>query len=685
MILPLLLLVSGAADAPTFTIDDLLAAPFPSDLVAAPVGSRLAWVQNDRGVRNVFVAEGDLGATAKTTFDADDGQELQDLAWSPDGAVLAFTRGGPANGKGDSANPAALADPQEQDVYLLRLPEGPARKIGPGHAPVLSSKGLLAYVSKRDCYGAPLDGGNPALLFHTGGQVRSLRFSPDGSRLAFVSDRGDHSFVGVFDVATRGILYLDPSLERDEEPAWSPDGARVAFLRQPPSSRQVLFMSKRTAEPWSIRVADATSGRGKEVFRSETGTGSRFFGLPTENQILWADGDRLVFPWEKTGFLGLYSVPAAGGAPAVPLVTGAFEVEQVVLAPDRKTLYWSSNEGDVDRRHLFSLSLPSGKRAQRTSGTGIEWAPAPTGDGGALAYLASDARTPAHAVSSVGGKEAKALAKPPAFAWEKSLVAPEPVLFSAADGVTIHGQVFRPRTLPPGGRAPAVLFFHGGPRRQMLLGFHYREYYHNAYAMNEYLASRGFLVLSVNYRSGIGYGMEFREAANFGRGGASEFADVLGAGLYLRSRSDVDPSRIGLWGGSYGGYLTALGLSRASDLFAAGVDFHGVHDWNLELPVFNPSYEPEKDRDAARIAYESSPVSSLGGWRSPVLFVHGDDDRNVPFSESVTVAEILRQKGVSVEDLVLPDEIHEFLLHRSWVRAYGAAAEFLERHLKERR
>ena len=125
-----------------------------------------------------------------------------------------------------------------------------------------------------------------------------------------------------------------------------------------------------------------------------------------------------------------------------------------------------------------------------------------------------------------------------------------------------------------------MIFFHGGSRRQMLLGWHYMDYYHNAYGMNQYLASLGYVVLAVNYRSGIGYGLNFREAINYGASGASEFNDVLGAGLYLRTRPDVDPKRIGLWGGSYGGYLTALGLARASDLFAAGVDFHGVHDWS---------------------------------------------------------------------------------------------------------
>ncbi len=106
------------------------------------------------------------------------------------------------------------------------------------------------------------------------------------------------------------------------------------------------------------------------------------------------------------------------------------------------------------------------------------------------------------------------------------------------------------------------------------------DYYNNAYGMNQYLASLGYVVLSINYRSGIGYGMQFRWAVNQGPSGASEYHDVEGADLYLRAREDVDPKRIGLWGGSYGGYLTAMGLSRGSDLFAAGVDFHGVHDWS---------------------------------------------------------------------------------------------------------
>jgi len=190
------------------------------------------------------------------------------------------------------------------------------------------------------------------------------------------------------------------------------------------------------------------------------------------------------------------------------------------------------------------------------------------------------------------------------------------------------------------------------------------------------------VVLSVNYRSGIGYGMEFREALDYGAAGASEYQDVEGAGLYLRGRPDVAPDRIGLWGGSYGGYLTALGLARASSLFAAGVDFHGVHDWNGVIANFEPAYEPEKRQDLARLAFQSSPMASIKSWRSPVLLIHGDDDRNVPFAQSVDLAEALRAQGVAFEELVFPDEIHDFLEHRHWLEAYHAAADFLDRHLR---
>jgi len=676
---------SPAAGPPSagFSVEDVLSAPFPSDLVSSPSGA-VAWVFSASGVRNVWVAEPpSFTARAVTSYRDDDGQEIGDLDFSPDGKTLLYVRGGDANRGGEVPNPAHAPEGAEQAVYAVSLAAGSApRRIGEGHDPAAAA-GRVAYVFKGQVWSAPLDPGaaeKPAALFKARGEAALLRWSPDGSRLAFVSRRGDHGFVGVFEPGSKTLRYLDPGVDRDDAPAWSADGRRLAFLRVPANRAVQGFRPHRDGQPWSIRVADAADGASREVFRAASGRGSVFRTIVARQEIFWAEGDRLVFPWERDGWTHLYSVPAAGGTAAL-LTPGEFDVEHVALAADRGSVLFSSNQDDVDRRHLWRVrAAGGGKPLALTSGTGIEWSPVAAADTG-IAFLRSDARRPPRVAirSEAGAIRDLASDTVPARFPEAALVVPEPVLFTAADGMKIHGQLF----LPAGkGPHPAAIFFHGGSRRQMLLGWHYNYYYRNSYAFNQYLASRGFVVLSVNYRSGIGYGMEFREALSYGATGASEYQDVVGAGLYLRSRADVDPARIALWGGSYGGYLTALGLARASNLFAAGVDFHGVHDWNDVIRNFEPSYDPAKSADTARVAFESSPLAFVATWRSPVLLIHGDDDRNVPFTESVALAEALRARGVEVEQLVFPDEIHDFLRHESWVRAYRAADEFLERRLK---
>jgi dipeptidyl aminopeptidase/acylaminoacyl peptidase len=250
--------------------------------------------------------------------------------------------------------------------------------------------------------------------------------------------------------------------------------------------------------------------------------------------------------------------------------------------------------------------------------------------------------------------------------------------------VAAHGQLFLPPSGAPGVRHPALVFMHGGPIRQMLVGWHYMDYYSNAYALNQYLASRGYVVLALNYRAGIGYGLAFREADGIGAAGASEYNDLLAAAALLGARTDVDAKRIGLWGGSYGGYLTALGLARNSDLFAAGVDLHGVHDWyhwTLTGRDNAPLYVLDTPPEVLSTALASSPISAVSGWRSPVLMIHGDDDHNVAISESVRLAEALRAQGVDYSELIFPDEIHGFLRHASWLKAYTATANFLDAKL----
>jgi dipeptidyl aminopeptidase/acylaminoacyl peptidase len=669
--------------APTrFSLEQVMSAPFPSHLTAAPKGGAVAWVLNQHGARNLWAASAPTYSGRQlTNYHDDDGQQIAELTWTPDGRSIIFVRGGDFETGRDNPNPASLPQGVEQAIWIVPAAGGAPRKITEGNQPAISpTGGRIAFLRKDGIWSVGLeDGATPAQLIHAKGQASRLLWSPDSSKLAFVSTRGDHSFVAVYNVGAPSITYLDPSVDRDSEPAWSPDSKQLAFVRVP-ASPLTLGAHRSASPPWSIRIADADSGSGRELWHASDGPGSVFHDMVADSQLFWGTGDRIVFPWERTGWLHLYSISTRGDVPKPLNTPGEFEIENAALSTDRHTVLFSSNEKDIDRRHLWRVSVSGEDLVSLTPGTGIEWSPVETSDGAAIAMLRSDARNPARASIKIGASDPRDLAPnsiPPDFP-ASALIVPQPVLLSAADGMRIHGQLFLPPAANPNQQRPAMIFFHGGSRRQMLLGWHYMDYYNNAYAMNQYLASLGYIVLSVNYRSGIGYGLNFREALNYGATGASEYNDVLGAGLYLRNRPDVDPKRIGLWGGSYGGYLTALGLARASDLFAVGVDFHGVHDWSAELASDGITL----DAAAARLAFESSPLASVTTWRSPVLLIHGDDDRNVPFHQTVALVEALRKQGVAFQELIFPDEIHGFLTEKRWLQAYHAAADFLGKHLQ---
>ena len=685
---------AGAADSARFSIEQILGAPFAADIVAAPDGRAFAWVSNARGRRNVWLAEarpggGTFTARALTHYKADDGLDVSELAFVPQRKALLYVLGGDAEYPDKpAANPAQITSGVEHEVFLVDVSGHAPLKLGTGHTPVASPDGVrILFLQKGKVYAAPASpGAKPKLLFDTRGIVGSLRFSQDGRRLAFVCTRDDHSFVGVYSFADHALRWLDASLAFDIEPRWSPDGTRVAFLRLPATPDEVGLIAHRTGSPWSIRVANLADGRVTEAYRAPNGAGSVFHALGSEQQLYWSGNDLIVFPAENDGWLHLYSVPAAGG-PARALTPGAFEIEYATASADGRRIVYAGNALDIDRRHLWQLEPATGRVEQLTNGDGIETQPVMLADGKTVALLRANARMPAHAaVLTPGQPTADLVAEglPPDFP-AAALVVPQSVELPPRGGISAHGILF----VPAGGhgtdRHPAVVFMHGGPVRQMLLGWHYMDYYSNAYAMNQYLANRGYVVLALNYRAGIGYGLDFREADGIGAVDASEYNDLLAAAELLRSRPDVDPGRIGLWGGSYGGYMTALGLARNSDLFKAGVDLHGVHDWHhwtLSTVRGNqPLYVLDASPEVLEHALAASPLGAVSSWRSPVLLIQGDDDHNVDFSETVRLAEALRVHGVEYQELILPDEIHDFLRYESWLKAYRATADFLDAKL----
>lgn len=686
-----------------FGIDDILSPAFPKDMVTADASERIAWVEYERGRRNVVTAAGpDFEPVRLTDYGGDTGRDLGHLRISDDGSVVVFIRGHEPNDRGWIANPTSDPEGGERAVWAAYTSgEREPWKVAEAWDVALSPDGeFIAWDRDGQIYRAPVDPGagqrpgrrGAEPLARVWGENEDPVWGPDSRRIAFESDRDDHSYIGVYDTRDRSVAYMAAGVDRDSDPTWSPDGSRVAFIRRPG-----LPFGQDEGSPWWQRESpgdtapgwapeglfDSSFEEGHEleiwVADAGTGEGRRVWHPPVADtlyseirEIHWA-GDRLLFETEVDGWRHYYAVAADGsddGEEPVLLTPGEGIVEQIDLSPDDRWLYYATNAGDVHRRHLWRVPVDgtAADAEQLTTGDGVETHPAVMGGGGRVAHMASSARLPRSVaiVESDGGEpEIVAPELPDRFPMDRHVV-PENVTLEAEDGFTFHNQLFLPPDLEEGEQRPALIFIHGGSRRQMLLGYHYMHFYHMAYAMNQYFANRGYVVLSVNYRSGIGYGREFREREDYGPYGNSEYRDIRAAGRYLASRDDVDPEKVGLWGLSYGGILTAQGLARDSDLFAAGVDMAGVHLWGEELHPDSTSYR-------------ASSISQVRDWTSPVLLIHGDDDRNVDFSQTVGLVQLLRAQDVPYELMVFPDEVHDFLLYRRWLKAFRATDEFFGR------
>ena len=700
----IVLLILGGATAAwaqsPFTVEQVIGSPFPSELVAATHSSRVAWVFNAKGVRNIWVADGpDFVHTARpvTHYSADDGQPIASLRLTPDSKTAVYAIGSELNDAQESANPESWTKGAKQQVFALDLDaKGKAatpRLLGDMGCPEEDCEDIeispdskwALWSAKKKLWLASIDGKQQAKeLASVRGTEVQPKWSPDGKHIAFVSQREGHSFIAIYDIDGSSIRYLLPSVDKDSMPRWSPDGKSIVFVRTAGDEQRLPLIPVRP-EPWSLWIADATTGTGRVLWRSGEKQEDSLPELTEDGSLKVAADGRIVFASEQDGRNHLYSIPAGGGT-ATLLTPGDFDVEDVTLSADKTSVIYSSNQDDVDRRHLWRVPVSGGTPQQAlTGGETMEWSPVQTGDGKSILCLGSTATSPAmpYEVTAKGREMVAKQALPSDFP-SSALVTPKQVIFQSEDGVTLHGQLFLPRNA--NGKSPGLVFMHGGPIRQMMLGFHYMDYYHNAYAENQYMASRGYAVLSVNYRLGVMYGRAFREAPNSVWRGAAEYKDVVAAGRYLQSLPAVDGEKIGLWGGSYGGFLTAMGLARNSELFKAGVDFHGVHDWSVfltERPYFGNLALRPPDADAAiKLAWDSSPDAYVGTWKSPVLLIHGDDDRNVPFGQTVGLVQRLRAQHVPFEQMILPDEIHGFLRWKDWVRAYSATAEFFDRTLK---
>lgn len=652
--------------------------PYVETVSAAKVPA-FAWLSKQADRSSILFAKApDFRRSTLVTRGDDDGQPITQLELSSDGKHVVFTTGEP---RGEMTfNPASLLDAPKATLWLISTRAG-ARpvKVGPGLDPHFSADGkLLLFKSGSDLMA--VETARPSAkpnLFAKGGATWSQFAWTRSGDLIFIDNRRGYSFLGRFHPGAKAAVWLLTGVDRLALPVLSPSGESVALLRLPGREHSTT-PDQTAAEPFTISVVDLQSGGVRDLWRSRGAAVTLGMDDPS-GALRWAGEDKLVFYSEDDNWGRLYSIPVAGGEPVALTPANCMVAESEARETELLVIH---NCADRDTRQMSLIDAESGiGRAIPEADPVIAHLAI---GGGYAAFVGANAnQAPLLRIMDLSTGQTRLAERYGDYHYTSSLIGPPPreVHLTSLDGLPFTGQLFMP--LGPGPH-PALVYVHGGPQRQMFPAFSYMGYYSNDYAMNRRLAEQGYEVLSVNYRSGIGYGRAFRDAPGRAWRAASEYQDVLAAGRWLAQQPGVDPEKIGIWGGSYGGLLTGQALSRNSDLFKAGVGIHGVYDWSWPSPIkghLSPSTffgVDEKDRDHARTV---SPVGHLDSWRSPILLIHGDSDMNVDFLETVDLAQRLRERGVEVRTLVFPGEAHEFIRHSTWLKAWQALDTYLREKL----
>lgn len=678
------------------TLDDYLGFTFTQDMVSARHRDRLAWIRTTKGIRNLHIATGpDYSPIQVTAWREDDGQIISGLNISDDGSSLLFIRGEGKNELGEYPNPLSLKTPPTQTLWFIDLEKRnttPREVAETSLACFRPDSKEIYFCKKGQLFKVCTDSEEmePELVLETRGNITELSWSEQGDRLAMTISRYKHSFIGLHIPEQDQIQWISPSFDRDIQPTWSADGQHIAFLRcHGPKPDITDFWFSAWSDRFELWVVNTESMKARSYWQCPEGHGLSL--QEGKRPITWINESQLLFSHECTGWDHVYRLDL-DKRQVEPLTSGNYLIHSYAVDRHSGWLYFTHNEDNLHGYRLARLNLNSGKKENLQTllpSNSLSYYPAPVASGNAVGLVMGGERQPLIPVLiRPDSKTVDCFGQPAYESGCKEFRPAEGIAITSKDGMTVYGQLFRPEGKGP---FPALLTLHGGPWCQTVAGFSTMHGLSYVYAFSQYLASQGYLVLSLNYRASSGYGKAFRQPEAYCWNGASEYQDVVAAGEWLAARDDVDQDRIGIWGKSYGGYLTGMALARNSNLFKAGVSIEGCHHFPREFR--QPHWESEnffciapeqieETRQKAQLALESSPWHYLDGWTSPALLIHPDDDRSVQFEESQRLFHELRKRKVDVEAYVIPDEVHTFLRHPPWVRGYQKAERFFKKYLK---
>ncbi len=451
--------------------------------------------------------------------------------------------------------------------------------------------------------------------------------------------------------------------------------------------------SQDNKDRWYVKLDPATGkatvldNLHDDAWIREQGVGGGGFGGAFGGGLAWLpDNKRFVFLSEKEGYLHLYSLDVTAASPkAVALTSGKWEVTSAQLSNDRTKFFLTTNEVHPGQRHFYTMSVDGGARTKITSMTGSnDVTISPDEKSLGLIYSYSTKPPELYTMPLTAGAKAVQVTTSPAPEWSSfKWIDPKVITYKSRDGQDVYARLYTPEMI--GAKRdptkPAVIFVHGAGYLQN--AHKYWSTYFREYMFNNMLASKGYVVLDPDYRASSGYGRDWRTAIYRHMGG-HDLEDVVDGANFLVKTEKVDPKRIGVYGGSYGGFITLMGLFTTPDVFAAGAALRPVTDWSH----YNHGYTsnilniPLTDMEAYR---KSSPIYFAEGLKGQLLILHGMVDTNVFFQDSVRLVQRLielRKENWSIAPY--PVENHGFTEETSWADEYKRIFKLFEDHLRKK-
>lgn len=665
--------------AELITLEDVLSIKFLGKWDWSPDGRFIAYIWDDGGIHDLWVVEPNVSGPRRVTR-AKSG--VTDFAWAPEGNELWFIQDGSLcriracdenaeletlytstskiSDLSCAPDGSTLAFLREGKIWLLNTRTGSFRETSlPGSCVSLGTPGCAAW--------------NPSSLKF----AFSFRDEETYRQIGLAGKDGNLIWRSFFDGPATVLAWIDDNNLVFVRPEDGGTSARVMLLdteKENPQLREVYRIKGSGRGPVLFTQLVVSPDRSKLLFLLENDGWAHYYVMDREAALKGGQCSQSAL---KQVTFGNYEDFGHAG-------------DQAAWWPDSGSFVYASNRKSRGERHLFRHYLDSGLDEEIVSLPGQNTMPK-VSRRGKLAFVHCDAyRNMDIWVLEEAGPVQVTFSMPPSWTEEKQYV-PEEISFESAGGLTVYGYLMKPKHIPSGKKLPALVWVHGGPIRQMRPGWHPMRSYALFHGFNQYLVDRGYVVLSVNFRGGIGYGRDFREAL-FHKMGVDDVADVCNAGLYLKSLPYIDPERVGVWGLSYGGYMVLHCLTQRPEVFRVGVNIAGIWDFAQYTRWAEKCYgkgtglfrvylggDPDTSPDLYR---QASPKTFVEGMRAPLLNVQGTADANVDFEQMDSIIKDCVEHGKYFEIIYYPGEVHTFAHKKTWLDAMRKIEAFMDRYLK---